>query len=82
MSSTIIVFMKKKPQNQDPRIQNSGPFLIPKVSKFCCFISMLFRPLQTMAVMAQTGMEVKRMLINKEYKNQDLNKDLGRMTRE
>lgn len=32
-----------------------------------------------MAVMVKTDMEVKGMLINKEYKNQDLNKDLGRM---
>lgn len=32
-----------------------------------------------MAVMAKIDMKLKEMLINKEYKNQDLNKDLGRM---
>lgn len=35
-----------------------------------------------MAVMAKTGAEEKGMLINEEYKNQNLNKDLGRMTGE
>lgn len=79
MPSTIIVFMKKNPKT---RTQNSGPFLIPKISEFCSFTSVPFCPLKTMAVMAKTGMIVKAMLINKEYKNQDLNKDLGRMTGE
>lgn len=79
MSSTITVFMKEKPKT---RTQNSGLFLIPKIPKFCSFISMPFCPLKTMAVIAKTGMKVKAMLINKEYKNQGFNKGLGRMTGE
>lgn len=43
---------------------------------------MPFCHLKSVAVMAKTGVEVKGMLINKEYKSQDMNKDLGRMSGE